>query len=123
MLAGSGAGFVVLVKLQLGLVFKVKELDPAAVGVPVAVSTMFCAPVPAKVPLAAKVTPLAVVEIVYVPTVVTLAVMVWVTPDTATPAAMVPAEAVEQVYAETAAVPLVEGSSTPIQRTENPCAR
>jgi hypothetical protein len=36
--------------------------------------------------------------------------MVWVTPETATPAVIVPAEAVEQVYAETIAVPLVEGS-------------
>ena len=39
MLAGSGVK-VVLEKLQLGLVFKVKELLPAAVGVPVAVSTI-----------------------------------------------------------------------------------
>jgi hypothetical protein len=36
--------------------------------------------------------------------------MVWVTPDTATPGLIAPAEAVEQVYAETIAVPLVEGS-------------
>ena len=61
-------------------------------------------------PLAAKITPLAVAEIAYVPTVVTVAVMVCVTPDTATPAVIVPAEAVVQVYAETAAVPLEEGS-------------
>ena len=97
MLAGSGAGLVVLLKLQLGVVFKVKELDPTAVGVPVAVSTMFCAPVPAKVPEPAKVTPLAVAVIMYVPTVVTVAVMVWVTPDTATPAVILPADAVEQL--------------------------
>ena len=60
-------------------------------------------------PEPAKVTPLAVAEILYVPTVVTVAVMVWVTPDTATPAVIVPAEAVEQSYAETTPVPLVEG--------------
>ena len=96
MLAGSGVK-VVLEKLQLGLVFKVKELLPAAVGVPVAVSTMFCSPVPAKVPAPAKVTPLAVVEILYVPTVVTVAVMVCVTPETAIPVVIVPAEAVLQV--------------------------
>ena len=87
---------VVLLKLQFGVVFKVKLLAPPAVGVPVAVSTMFCDPVPAKVPEAAKVTPLTVVEIEYVPAVVTVAVMVWVTPDTAVPAVSVPAEAVEQ---------------------------
>ena len=103
------AQFVVLLKLQLGVVFKVNVLMPAAVGVPVAVSTMFCAPVPAKVPDPAKVTPLAVVEILYVPAVVTVAVMVWVTPDTATPATIVPAEAVLQLYPETSAVPLEEG--------------
>jgi hypothetical protein len=51
-----------------------------------------------------------VVEIAYVPTVVTVAVIVWVTPDTAIPEVIVPAEAVEQVYAETTAVPLEEGS-------------
>ena len=62
MLAGRGAK-VVLEKLQFGVVFKVKELLPAAVGVPVAVNTISCAPVPAKVPEPAKVTPLAVVEI------------------------------------------------------------
>ena len=60
-------------------------------------------------PLAAKITPLAVVEIAYVPMVVTVAVMVCVTPDTAVPAIIVPAVAVEQVYAETTAVPLEEG--------------
>jgi hypothetical protein len=96
MFAGRGAK-VILEKLQLGVVFKVNVLLPAAVGVPEAVSTMFCAPVPAKVPLAAKVTPFAVAEILYVPTVVTVAVMVCVTPDTATPDLIVPAEAVEQV--------------------------
>jgi hypothetical protein len=100
---------VVLLKLQFGVVFKVNVLLPAAVGVPEAVSTMFCAPVPAKVPEPANVTPLAVVEILYVPTVVTVAVMVCVTPDTAIPATIVPAEAVEQLYPETTAVPLVEG--------------
>jgi hypothetical protein len=109
MLAGSGAK-VVLKKLQLGVVFKVKVLLPAAVGVPVAVSTMFCPLPTVKDPEPEKVTPLAVVEIMYVPAVVTLAVMVCVTPDTATPAVILPAEAVEQVYAETIAVPLVEGS-------------
>jgi hypothetical protein len=67
---------VVLLKLQLGVVFKVKELLPAAVGVPVAISTIFSAPVPAKVPDLAKVTPLAMVEILYVPAVVTEAVIV-----------------------------------------------
>ena len=56
----------------------------------------------------AKVTPLAVVEMLYVPAVVTLAVMVWVTPDTAFPLVIAPAQAVEQSYAETTAVPLVE---------------
>jgi hypothetical protein len=110
---------VVLLKLQFGEVFKVKELEPIAVGVPVAVNTIVCAPVPANVPLAANVTPLAVVvEILYVPTVVTVAVMVWVTPDTATPAVIVPAEAVEQVYPETTAVPSVEGGPAAMQRTE-----
>ena len=76
--------------------FKVNVLEPGPVGIPVAVSTMFCDPVPAKVPEAAKVTPLTVVEIEYVPTAATVAVMVWVTPDTAVPAVSVPAEAVEQ---------------------------
>ena len=89
--------------------FNVKELVPAAVGVPVAVSTISCAPVPAKIPDPAKVTPLAVVaEILYVPAVPTVAVMVCVTPDTGVPTINVPAEAVEQSYAETMAVPLVE---------------
>jgi hypothetical protein len=83
-----------LLKLQFGVVSNVKVCEPIATGVPVATSTMFRAPVPAKVPERAKVTPLAVVEILYVPTVVTVAVMVWVTPDTSTPAVNVPAEAV-----------------------------
>ncbi len=43
----------------------------------------------------------------YVPAVVTVAVMVCVTPDTAVPTVNVPAEAVEHEYAETMAVPLV----------------
>jgi hypothetical protein len=72
---------------------------------------MFCDPVPAKVPEAAKVTPLTVVEIEYVPAVVTVAVMVWVTPDTAVPAVSVPAEAVEQEKAETTADPFEEGNT------------
>ena len=97
---------MVLLKLQLGVVFKVNVLEPKVVGVPVAVSTIVRAPVPAKVPLAAKVTPLAVAEILYVPTVVTVAVMVWVTDDTAVPKNNVPAEAVLQAYAETTAEPL-----------------
>jgi hypothetical protein len=70
---------------------------------------MFCPLPTVKDPEPEKVTPLAVVEIMYVPAVVTLAVMVCVTPDTATPAVILPAEAVEQVYAETIPVPLVEG--------------
>jgi hypothetical protein len=111
MLAGRDPRLTVLLKLQLGVVFKVKELLPAAVGVPVAVSTMFCAPVPANVPLAAKVTPLAVVEILNVPTVVTVAVIVCVTPCPVVevPVVITPVEEVEQVYAETMAVPLDEG--------------
>ena len=100
------ANIVVLLKLQFGVVFKVKTSVPKAVGVPVAVNTMSWAPVPVKVPDAAKVTPLAVVEMLYVPTVVTVAVIVWVTPDTAFPLAKVPAEAVEQEKAATTAVPL-----------------
>jgi hypothetical protein len=50
----------VLVKLQLGVVLNVKEGEPAAVGVPVAVKTTVCAPVPANVPVPVKITPLAV---------------------------------------------------------------
>jgi hypothetical protein len=100
---------VILLKEQLGVVFKVKAFVVPYVGVPIAVNTIFCAPVPVNMPLAVKTTPLARVEIIYVPTVVTLAVIVWVTPDTATPAVIVPAEAVEQLYPETTAVPLVEG--------------
>ena len=53
---------VVLEKLQFGLVFNVKLLAPNAVGVPVAVSTIFCVPT-ATVPVPKKVTPLAVAEI------------------------------------------------------------
>jgi hypothetical protein len=99
---------VVLLKLQLLVVFNVKLCVPNAVGVPVAVNTMVCAPVPAKVPLPEKVTPLAVAEILYVPAVVTLAVMVWVTPETAIPGLISPEEAVVQTQSETTAVPLVE---------------
>lgn len=51
-----------LVKLQLGVVFKVKVFVPEVVGVPVAVSTTFWLPVPAKVPVPANVTPFIVVE-------------------------------------------------------------
>ena len=80
-----------------------------AVGVPEAVSTIVCNPVPIKVPLPEKVTPLAVIEMLYVPAVVTLAVMVWVTPETATPVLKVPADAVLQSVQVTTAVPLVEG--------------
>jgi hypothetical protein len=87
--------FVALLKLQFGVVFNVKVCVPTAVGVPVALSTMVRAPVPAKVPEPAKVIPLAEVEILYVPAVVTVAVMVWVTPDTATPSINVPVAAVE----------------------------
>lgn len=95
----EGLIIVVLLKLQLGDVFKVNVLLPIAMGVPlVAVSTMFFDPVGVvKVPLAAKVTPLAVVEILYVPKVVTFTVMVCVTSDTAEPAVNVPAEANEQL--------------------------
>ena len=57
------AATVVLEKEQLGVVFNVKLLLPAAVGVPVAVKMTFCAPVVAKVPVPAKVTPFAVAEI------------------------------------------------------------
>jgi hypothetical protein len=49
--------------------------------------------------------------------------MVWFTPDTATPAVIVPAEAVEQVKAETTAVPSVEGLPAAMQRTELANAR
>lgn len=87
----------VLLKEQLGVVFNVKALVVPYIGVPLAVNTIFCKPVPAKVPAPAKVTPLALVEILYVPAVVTLAVMVCDTPDTAVSADIVPVEAVEQV--------------------------
>ena len=50
-----------------------------------------------------------VVEILYVPTVVSVAVMVCVTPDTETPVVIVPAGAVIQVKPETTAVSLAEG--------------
>ena len=56
------AAVVVLEKEQFGVVFSVKLLLPAAVGVPVAVKTRSCAPVVAKVPEAAKVTPFAIAE-------------------------------------------------------------
>ena len=44
------------------MVFSTKFEVPDAVGVPVAVKMMSCAPVPVKVPEPAKVTPLAVAE-------------------------------------------------------------
>ena len=100
---------MVLLKLQLGVVFKVNVLEPTVVGVPVAVSTIVRLPVTANVPLAAKVTPFVVLEILYVPAVVTVAVMVWVTADTAVPKYNVPVEAVLQEYTETSAVPLDDG--------------
>ena len=62
LLVADVAPTVVLEKEQLGVVFNVKLLLPAAVGVPVAVKTRFCAPVVAKVPEAAKVTPFAIAE-------------------------------------------------------------
>ena len=45
--------------------------------------------------------------------------MVWVTPETTTPAVIVPAEAVLQVYPETTAAPPLVASPL-IQRTEKP---
>ena len=60
----EGLTIVFLLKLQFGVVFKVNVLLPIDIGVPEAVRTMFFDPVGAeKVPLAIKVTPLAVVEI------------------------------------------------------------
>ena len=53
----------VLLKKQLGLVFKVKASVVPYVGVPVAVSTIVWEPVLVKVPDAEKVTPLAVAVI------------------------------------------------------------
>ena len=87
---------------------------PSAVGVPVAVSTIVRAPVPPKeAPEPANVTPLAVVEILYVPSVVTVAVMVCVTPAPVVlvPGVIIPVDPVE-VYAETTAVPLDVGLSS-----------
>jgi hypothetical protein len=54
---------VILPKLQLGVVFNVKVVDPVAFGVPVAVKIIFCGPRVVNVPAAAKATPLAVAEI------------------------------------------------------------
>ena len=93
---GLGA-LMVLVKLQFGVVFNIKLELSETTGVPVAVRTISWAPVPAKVPEPAKVTPLAVAEMLYVPTVPTVAVMVWVTPVTAVPEVIVPAEALLQL--------------------------
>jgi hypothetical protein len=84
-----------------------------AIGVPEAVSVMVLVPIPVVTfPLAVNVTPLAVlVDILYVPPpvilFVTFAIMVWVTPDTVTPAVIVPVEVVG-VYVDIAAVPFEE---------------
>jgi len=93
---GLGA-FTVLLKLQFGVVLIVKLDVPDVAGVPVAVRIISWAPVPAKVPEPVKVTPPAVAEMLYVPTVPTVAVMVWVTPVTAVPEVIVPAEALLQL--------------------------
>ena len=101
---------VILVKLQPGVVLRVNVLHPAAVGVPDAVNTIVRAPVPAKVPEPEKVMPFTVlVVILYVPAVVTVAVIVCVTPDTAVLTFSNPAVAVEHEYAETIALPLLVG--------------
>ena len=65
-----------------------------------------------KVPVAEKVTPLAVAEMLYVPTVPTVTLIVCVTPLTATPAVNVPAEVVvQELKEEITEVPFEEGKT------------
>ena len=61
---------------------------------------------------------MAVVLILYVPAVVTVAVMVCETFETATPAVIVPEDAVLQEYAETMAVPLEVGLNVVLEKLQ-----
>ena len=88
----------------MGVVFSVNVLVPIATGVPVAVNNIVCKPA-FTIPEAEKVTPLAVALILYVPADTTVTVIVWVTPVTAVPAVIVPAEAVEQLKFDITALP------------------
>jgi hypothetical protein len=103
--------------VQFGEVLNVKLCVPPTIGVPVANRLKFIE-VPTKFKVLAKVTPFTVIDMLQLPSVVIVAVISCVTPDTAVPATIVPAEVVVQAQLETTAVPLELGWITTLEKLQ-----